>query len=74
MQDCRLRPGKVAKLDRGVTINVPVFTKNGESIRVKIENRRYRGKEHGSLTCSRSQMWDMDRALRDRGLTDARDL
>ena len=69
-----MRPGKVAKLDRGVTINVPIFTKIGESIHVKIENRRYRGKEHRSLTCSRSQMWDRNRALRDRGLTDARDL
>ena len=37
---------KEAKLNSGLVIQVPLFIKNGDKIRVKIENREYQGKEH----------------------------
>jgi len=37
---------KEAKLSSGITIQVPLFIKNGDKIRVKTENSEYQGKEH----------------------------
>jgi len=37
---------KEARLNSGITIQVPLFIKNGDKIRVKTENREYQGKEH----------------------------
>jgi elongation factor P len=37
---------KEAKLNCGITINVPLFIKNGDKIRVKTDSREYQGKEH----------------------------
>lgn len=37
---------KEAKLNSGLTIQVPLFLKNGDMIRVKTETREYQGKEH----------------------------
>ena len=37
---------KDARLNSGITIQVPLFIKNGDKIRVKAENREYQGKEH----------------------------
>lgn len=37
---------KDAKLSNGLVIHVPLFIKNGDRIRIKIENREYQGKEH----------------------------
>lgn len=37
---------KEAKLNSGITVQVPLFIKNGDKIRVKVENREYQGKEH----------------------------
>ena len=37
---------KEAKLNSGFVIQVPLFIKNGDKIRVKTENREYQGKEH----------------------------
>ena len=37
---------KEAKLASGIVIQVPLFIKNGDKIRVNCENRTYEGKEH----------------------------
>ena len=37
---------KEAKLNSGIVIQVPLFIKNGDKIKVKTENREYQGKEH----------------------------
>lgn len=37
---------KEAKLNSGITIQVPLFIKNGDKVRVKTENSEYQGKEH----------------------------
>ena len=37
---------KEATLNSGLAIQVPLFIKNGDKIRVKVENREYQGKEH----------------------------
>ncbi len=37
---------KEARLNSGITIQVPLFIKNGDKIRVKTENHEYQGKEH----------------------------
>ena len=37
---------KEAKLSSGIVIHVPLFIKNGDKIRVKIDTREYQGKEH----------------------------
>ena len=37
---------KEAKLASGLVTQVPLFIKNGDKIRVKVENREYQGKEH----------------------------
>jgi elongation factor P len=37
---------KEAKLSSGITVQVPLFIKNGDKIRVKTDNREYQGKEH----------------------------
>jgi elongation factor P len=36
---------KEARLNCGITINVPLFIKNGDKIRVKTDSREYQGKE-----------------------------
>jgi len=37
---------KEAVLSSGITIQVPLFIKNGDAIRVKTDSREYQGKEH----------------------------
>lgn len=37
---------KEAKLNSGIVIQVPLFIKNGDKIRVNCESRAYEGKEH----------------------------
>ena len=37
---------KEAKVNSGIVVQVPLFIKNGDKIRVKTENREYQGKEH----------------------------
>ncbi len=37
---------KEARLNSGITVQVPLFIKNGDKIRVKTDNREYQGKEH----------------------------
>lgn len=37
---------KEARLSSGVVIQVPLFIKNGDKIRVKTDTREYQGKEH----------------------------
>jgi elongation factor P len=37
---------KEARLNSGLSIQVPLFIKNGDKLRVKTENREYMGKEH----------------------------
>ena len=37
---------KEAKLSSGITIQVPLFIKNGDKVRVKTDSREYQGKEH----------------------------
>lgn len=37
---------KDAEVNSGITIQVPLFIKNGDKIRVKTDNREYQGKEH----------------------------
>lgn len=37
---------KDAKLNCGLEIQVPLFIKNGDKVKVKTENREYQGKEH----------------------------
>ena len=37
---------KEARLNSGVVVQVPLFIKNGDKIRVKTDNREYVGKEH----------------------------
>lgn len=37
---------KEARLASGLVIHVPLFIKNGDKVRVTIENRQYQGKEH----------------------------
>lgn len=37
---------KEAKLSSGLTVQVPLFIKNGDRIRVKTDSRQYVGKEH----------------------------
>jgi len=37
---------KEAKLNSGVIIQVPLFIKNGDKLRVNTENKEYMGKEH----------------------------
>lgn len=37
---------KEARLSSGISVQVPLFIKNGDKIRVKTENREYQGKEH----------------------------
>ncbi len=37
---------KEAKLASGLVVQVPLFIKNGDRIRVGVEHRDYQGKEH----------------------------
>ncbi len=37
---------KEAKLASGVTVQVPLFIKNGDRIKIKTDNKGYQGKEH----------------------------
>ncbi len=37
---------KEAKLSSGIAIQVPLFIKNGDKIRVRTDSREYQGKEH----------------------------
>jgi len=37
---------KEARLAGGLTVNVPLFIKNGDRLRIKTENHEYLGKEH----------------------------